>query len=276
MRFGRVAFLLLLPCIGLLLAMATGVTTLLEQGFWIKGQFSLENVRAFVDRGDAMGVFWYTHQMAAIVAFICVVIGYPMAAFMARRPHPILIVLLISPLLISVVVRTYGWIVLLGPRGLINTLLLSLGIIDTRLRMMFTTGGVIVGLVHVFLPFAVLSILAVYVKIDKSLADASMALGASRVRTFFRVTLPLTMPGVITAATIVYLLTLGAIVTPLLLGSPRQMMLGSMIYEQMLVLFNFSRAAAAAIFLTASAAIAIIPFQLAERWFTRRLPAART
>jgi putative spermidine/putrescine transport system permease protein len=275
MRFGRLAFLLLLPCIGLLLAMATGVTTLLEQGFWIKGEFSMENVRAFVDRGDAMGVFWYTHQMAAIVAFISVVIAYPMAAFMARRPHPILIVLLISPLLISVVVRTYGWIVLLGPRGLINTLLLSLGIIDTRLRMMFTTGGVIVGLVHVFLPFAVLSILAVYVKIDRSLADASMALGAGRVRTFFRVILPLTMPGVITAATIVYLLTLGAIVTPLLLGSPRQMMLGSMIYEQMLVLFNFSRAAAAAIFLTASAAIAIVPFQLAERWFTRRLPAAR-
>ncbi|MGO4838284.1 ABC transporter permease, partial [Rhizobiaceae sp. 2RAB30] len=165
--------------------------------------------------------------------------------------------------------------VILGPRGLINSALIGAGIIDKPLRLMFNNGGVVLGLVHVFLPFAVLSILSVYVKIDKSLSEAAMALGANPARTFLRVILPLSMPGVIAAATVVYLLTLGAIVTPLLLGGPRQMMLGSMIYDQMLVLYNFERAAAAAIMLTVSAVIAVIPLQLADRWFSRRLPAAR-
>lgn len=275
MRFNRSALLLLLPCIGLLIGLATGVGSLLEQAFWSEGSLSLGNLEAFVGRPDAMSVFIYTHQMAAIVTLVCLFVGYPLAVFMAKRSQVVFLVLLILPLLISVVVRTYGWIVILGPRGLINASLLGAGVIDAPLRLMFNNGGVVLGLVHVFLPFAVISILTVYVKIDKSLAEASMALGASPLRTFLRVTLPLSMPGVIAAATIVYLLTLGAIVTPLLLGSPRQMMLGSMIYDQMLVLYNFPRAAAAAIMLTLSALLAVIPLQLLDRWFSRRLPAAR-
>lgn len=275
MRFNRSALLLLLPCIGLLIGMATGIGSLLEQAFWHEGSVSLGNLQAFVGRPDAMSVFLYTHQMAVVVTLICLVLAYPLAVFMAKRSQVIFLVLLILPLLISIVVRTYGWIVILGPRGLINSALIGAGIVDKPLRLMFNNGGVVLGLVHVFLPFAVLSILSVYVKIDRSLSEAAMALGANPARTFLRVILPLSMPGVIAAATVVYLLTLGAIVTPLLLGGPRQMMLGSMIYDQMLVLYNFERAAAAAIMLTVSAVIAVIPLQLADRWFSRRLPAAR-
>lgn len=275
MRFKNAAFFLMLPCIGLLIGMLVGIGNLLEQAFWGADGFSIDNLRSFVERPDAMSVFLYTHQMAAVVTAICLVVGYPLAAFMARRTNVFFLVLLILPLLISIVVRTYGWIVILGPRGLINSSLIGLGVIDTPIRLMFNNFGVVLGLVHVFLPFAVISILSVYVKIDRSLSEAAAALGASPTRVFARVTLPLTMPGVLSAATIVYLLTLGAIVTPLLLGGPRQMMLGSMIYDQMLVLYNFPRAAASAIMLTLSAVVAVIPLQLLDRWFARRLPAAR-
>lgn len=275
MRFGRLGLLLLLPCLGLLIGLYTGIGSLLQQAFVGEDGVSLTAVTDFVSRRDAMGVFVYTHQMALVVSLICLVISFPLAVFMSKRNSTVFLVLLMLPLLTSIVVRTYGWIVLLGPRGLINMTLQSVGLIDSPLKLMFNNTGVIIGLVHVYLPFGVLTILAVYSRIDKSLAEAAMALGASPVRVFTRIILPLAMPGIIGAVTIVYLLTLGAIVTPLLLGGVRQMMLGSMIYDQMLVLYDFKRAAASALVLTISAALAVIPLQLLDRWVTRKLPAAR-
>ncbi|MDQ0134128.1 putative spermidine/putrescine transport system permease protein [Neorhizobium galegae] len=272
MKFGRATLLLLLPCVGLLISMLTGVGSLVIQAFAGSQGPSIANFTEFTSRPEVVGVFWYTHEVALIVTLICVFFSYPLAVFMAMRPRLIYLILILLPLMVSIVVRTYGWVVLLGPRGLVNTLLIDVGLIDRPMRLMFNTGGVVVGLVHIFIPFAVLSILAVYVKIEKSLPEAAMSLGASPFKVFTKVILPLSLPGVATAATIVYLLTLGAIVTPLLLGGQQQTMLGTMIYNQMLVYYNFPAASASAILLTASAAIAVIPFQLIDRWATRKLP----
>jgi len=276
MTFGRASLLLMLPCIGLLIGLVTGISSLVGQAMTGEEGSSLTYLREFVERPELIRIFFYTHQIAAITTVICVAIAYPLAAFMARRPRLIDLILILMPLMVSIVVRTSGWIVILGPRGLINTALMDIGLIERPLRLMFNTGGVVLGLVHVFIPFAVLSILAVYVKIETSLSEAAAALGARPGQVFTRVVLPLSIPGVMTAATIVYLLSLGAIVTPLLLGGQRQTMLGTMIYNQMLVFFNYPAAAASARVLTISAAIAVIPFQLVDRWATRKMPGHRS
>jgi putative spermidine/putrescine transport system permease protein len=115
----------------------------------------------------------------------------------------------------------------------------------------------------------------VYLRLDPALREASMALGAGPVRSFVRVTLPLTMSGVIGALTLVYLLTTGAIVTPLLLGGPRHTMLGSLIYNNVFQLFNFPRAAAIALILTASALVVVLPLQWLDSRIARHMPRAR-
>lgn len=275
MNFGRATLLLLLPCIGLLLGLLTGVGTLVQQAFTGAEGASVVNIAEFLGRPEAVRVFWYTHRIALEVTAICLVIAYPLAVFMAQRSKVIYLVLILMPLMVSIVVRTYGWVVILGPRGLLNSVMKAAGIIDRPLPLMFNDAGVIVGLVHIFIPFAVLAILAVYVKIDRTSFEAAMALGASPLKVFTRVVLPLSLPGVATAASLVYLLSLGAIVTPLLLGGQQQNMLGTMIYNQMLVYYNFPAASAAAILLTASAAVAVIPFQLVDRWATRKMPSRR-
>jgi putative spermidine/putrescine transport system permease protein len=272
MRFGPAFLWLLLPVIGLLLGLVTGISTLVQHAFTGPEGPSLGNVAEFIGRPEVISVFLYTHKIALIVTIICVAVSYPLAVFMALRPHIVYLILIIMPLLISIVVRTYGWIVILGPRGLVNTVLLEFGLVERPLRLMFNTGGVVLGLVHVFIPFAVLTILAVYVKIDKSLSEAATALGANPWKTFTKIVLPLSIPGVMTAATIVYLLSLGAIVTPLLMGGVRDAMIGTMIYNQMLLFFNYPEASAAALVLTLSAAIAVIPFQAIDYWVTRKMP----
>ena len=276
MRFGRVAFLLLAPCLGILAGFLLGIGGLVEESLIWRNAYGVGHYREFFSRADYIEAMIYTHEVAALVAVISVIIGYVLAAFIARakRGQGVLLVLLLLPLLVSVVVRTYGWMVILGPRGLVNTAILWLGV-DAPLRLMFNTTGVVIGLVHVFCPFAVLSILAVYLRLDPALREASMALGAGPVRSFVRVTLPLTMPGVIGALTLVYLLTTGAIVTPLLLGGPRHTMLGSLIYNNVFQLFNFPRAAAIALILTASALIVVLPLQWLDSRIARHMPTAR-
>lgn len=276
MRLSRAAFLLLLPVLGMILFLGTGVFALIEQSFVGADGLSLKAFQAFVSRREAMSVFLYTHQMALLVSAICVVVSFPLAVFLVRKQNQAYVLLIMMPLLVSIVVRTYGWMVILGPRGLINAALMGAGITTAPIRLMFNTTGVVIGLVHIYIPFATLSILTVYSKIDRSLVDGAAALGAGPWRVFSRIVLPLAMPGVIAAASIVYLLTIGAVVTPLLLGSIQQMMLGSMIYDQMLVTFDFPSAGSAAIILTLSAALAILPLQLADRWVTRKLPAERS
>lgn len=275
MRPGRIALLFLLPVLGLVLSLLTGVAGLIEQSFTGPDGLSAGAFAAFAGRREAVSVFLFTHRMALTVSVICVLLSFPLAVFLSRKRGQAHTAVIMLPLLVSIVVRTYGWMVILGPRGLVNEALLGLGLTSAPVRLMFNTTGVVIGLVHIYLPFATLSILTVYSRLDRSLLDGARALGAGPWRVFTRIVLPLTMPGILAAASVVYLLTIGAVVTPLLLGSIREMMLGSMIYDEMLVSFDFRSAGAAAAILTVSAAVATLPLQLADRWFTRKLPAGR-
>lgn len=171
-------------------------------------------------------VFLNTLQLALIVAAICTVLAYPAAWLLTRVRglwFNLALYCVLVPFWISVLVRTFSWMLLLERNGPVNGMLLQLGLVDRPLRLLFNDFGVYLGMVHVLLPYAILPIYAAMLKIDRRLLLASDGLGASRAATFFRVYLPLTMPGVKAGAAFVFLLALGFYITPALLGGPHNL-----------------------------------------------------
>jgi len=181
------------------------------------------------------GVLGTTIRLSLTVMVLCILIGYPLAYFLHRLPNKNLqqwcSILIFAPLLVSVVVRAYGWLILLSSRGLVNYVLLSLGLVDVPARLIFNFTGVIIATVHVLLPFAVFPILSVLVQMDLDLKEAAHDLGASRWQTFRHIVFPLSVPGVAAAATIVFPLVLSAFVTPQMLGGGRVTVLSQIIYR---------------------------------------------
>ena len=149
----------------------------------------------------------------------------------SARVRAVLAVVLFCPLMISVVVRTYGWLILLANQGLVNTTLLRLGLIDEPVRLLFNMQGVVISLTHIMLPFAIFPIYSVLGKLDASLKEAARDLGAGPWATFWRVTLPLTLPGVASGGVICFTLVLSAFVTPQLLGGGRVQVLPLTVYN---------------------------------------------
>lgn len=189
-----------------------------------------------------------TVWVALQTTVICLLMAYPAAYVLVKAPHPRLraffYILLVSPLLTSVVIRTFAWIVLLSQNGLINGMLIDLHLIEKPLSMLWNMNAVIIAYVQVMLPFAVLPIATSLTDMDRHLRPASMSLGAGRIRTFFHVTLPLTIPGMITGAIIVFSLAAGSYITPLLVGGRMQPLLPLSIYQQVMQVYNLPLAAA--------------------------------
>ncbi|WP_149537861.1 ABC transporter permease [Siccirubricoccus phaeus] len=220
-------------------------------------------------------VLWRTVWIAAATTLLCVLLGYPLALFLARSRHRNLwLILVISPWLVSIVVRTFGWMVLLGNRGVLNTTLRDLGLIDAPIRLLFTPTAVLIGLTHVFLPFLVIAVLSSLLQQDRRLEEAGRILGGTRWQVFRRVTLPLSLPGVIGGASLALLMATGAIVTPLLLGGLRDRMLGTQIYTEIFQVFNFERATAMAVILLVVALLLVAPLRLLEARIRRAQEAA--
>ena len=196
-----------------------------------------------------------TLKTAAIILGLALVIGYAAAftiARMAPRWRIVCLVLLLFPLMVSNVVRAYGWVALLGRRGVLSTALRGAGIIDAPLAILYTSDAVIIGLLTILLPFMIISIANSLAAIDRSYHEAAQALGAGPIKTFLHVTLPLSSPGIAAGALLVFLLTLSAYVTVTLLGGPQSKMLVSLVYDGV-VAFQWPRAAALAFVLLALA-----------------------
>jgi putative spermidine/putrescine transport system permease protein len=199
--------------------------------------------------------------MAFVVTGLAVLIGYPVAyALHTRVRSPmtrlVLAVVLFSPLLVSVVVRTYGWLILLANQGLVNTTLRGLGLIDEPLSLLFNMRGVVVSLTHILLPFAIFPIYSVLGRIDVTLKEAARDLGAGWWDTFLRITLPLTMPGVVAGALICFTLALSAFVTPQILGGGRVQVLPLTVYNST-VEINWPDGAVASLTLLALSVLAV-------------------
>ncbi len=271
MKFGRWLYLGLVPMALLLAAFVFGLIWLVGQSFVGPRGFGFVHYASFFARTDYIEVLVRTVWVAALTTVICLAIGYPAAYFIARttRHRNYLLMLVILPWLVSVVVRTYGWVVILGNKGLVNSLLAWTRLADRPIPMMFNVTGIVIGLVHVFCPFMIIAILSSFMQMERSLEEAAMSLGARPWRTFRKVLLPLTLPGVISGTILVYLMSMGAIVTPLLLGGLRDRMLGTQIYQELFQLFNTGKASAMAVILTVAALVVILPLQWLEHRVSR-------
>lgn len=275
MRFSRRCLLLLVPAACLMGVFVLGILLLAARSLQVPGGIGFGNYTGIFARADYMATLARTLWIAVLTTLASIAVGYPLALTIARarRAQTLLTVIVIVPWMVSVVVRTYGWVVILGNRGTLNSLLLWLGVTETPVRLLFNQTGVVIGLVHVFCPFMILSLLAVMLQVERSLEEAAMSLGAGPLGSFLRVTLPLTTPGLVAGSSIVFLLSTGAVVTPLLLGGPRDPMLAMQIYQDVFNLFNYPRAGAVAFVLVAVALLAVLPLQWLDQRLRRRLPA---
>lgn len=180
---------------------------------------------------------WQTIRLSAITTVICMVVGYIPAYYIAHttfRHKWLLMLLLILPFWVSFVIRTLSWIHILGKEGAINALLLDLGIIDAPLKMLYTEGSVILGLLHFLLPYMIINVYVSLEGIDRNLVAAARTLGATSWQAFLQVTLPLSVPGLAAGTLLCFVLAAGSYVTPLLLGGPDDFLFGNLIFDAMI------------------------------------------
>ena len=185
---------------------------------------------------------WSTIRIGIITTLATLVIGYPIAHWMARirsrLGHLLLLMAVITPMLTGIVVRTFAWITILSDQGVINSTLMSLGLTSAPLPLMYNEFGVIVALTHIFVPFMVLTLVGVIGRIDTRIEEAARVHGASPLRTFAEVTLPLSLPGILAGSLLVFALAISSYVTPYLLGGTDVLTLPMLIYSQIAASFN--------------------------------------
>jgi spermidine/putrescine transport system permease protein len=212
-----------------------------DSGVMIR-DFTLENYERALGTEVYRKVLFKSLTYGVVVTAICLVVGYPVAYFLARaneRMRGLLFIALIIPFWTSIVIRTFAWKILLGSNGFVNFVLRDIGLIDLPIKFLYTQEAVIIGLTHVFLPFMILPLYAVLEKIDPAHEEAAMDLGANRLWTFMRVTLPLSLPGISTGCLLVFLLTIGSFLTPDILGGPGELMISNIIRDEYYVTFNW-------------------------------------
>ncbi len=214
--------------------------------------FTLKHYIHFYERPAYFQVFVLTFKISLLVTFFCLILGYPVSYLLSSVPsktlNPLMIFVVI-PFWTSILVRTYAWMVLLGRKGIINNFLLSLGAIQSPIKLMYNLFGVNIGMVHILLPFAILPMYSVMKGIDRNLLKAAQNLGASPTRSFFKVFLPLSLPGVGASVLLTFTLALGFFITPALLGGLGDVMVSMLIETQVGELLNWGFASALAVIL---------------------------
>lgn len=207
-------------------------------------------------------VWWKSFYVGTLATVICLLLAYPVAFLYSIAPRGIrllILILTISPLLTSAVVRTYAWLVILGGRrGVVNAILTDLGLIERPLRMLNSDFAVITGMVQVHLPFMILPLITVLASRDRNLELSSLGLGASRVATFLRVVLPMSVPGIVAGVTIVFALSYTNFIVPQLLGGGGYTTLAVQVYESIVVILDWSKGAALALLLLGSCFLFIL------------------
>jgi putative spermidine/putrescine transport system permease protein len=194
-----------------------------------------------------LGILKTTIVVSLEVTAISLLLGYPTAYFMARTQSKlknVLMIVIIFPFLVSAVVRSYGWMVILGGRGLLNQFLLAVGLIEQPLTIMNTSTAVIIGLVHLLIPYMILSVTAVIQNINPNLEYAANSLSANPLQTFLRVILPLSTPGIISGCILVFTMSMTSYVTPKLLGGSQFRMMSTMVFQEVNINFNWGFASA--------------------------------
>lgn len=249
--------------VGLLVAQS--VVTTDEAG---RTLFTVEPYLRFFTDGYYHAVMARTFRMALTVTLVTLVLGFPIALIMARNPGRIAIwlgILVVMPLMISVVVRTFGWMVLMGRGGLLSDIAGGLGIGGRRFVLMRTETGTVIALAQVLMPFMTLTLYGVVARIDPLLEQASRVMGAGYFTTLWRVTLPLSLPGIVSGSLLVFALAISSFITPTLIGGVRLPVLAASIYQQALTTIDWPFAAAQAMILLVAVLLVIVPYSLLAR-----------
>ena len=247
--------LLLLPMFTLyLLALVIPIVYFFSIGFMTyspvemyEHPVTVNNFLRLLNDSYYLGIFIKTLKIALLTAVFAILLGYPLAFFLARTQtswRALLMFLVIAPLMSGVIVRTYAWIMLLSSNGVLADLLVATGLVSSRPQFLYTEFAVVVALVHIMLPYAVFAIYSAVAVQDHALEKAAFTLGASRVRAFLEITLPLSKTGIVMGSVLVFTLSAGAIVTPALLGGTEVVTLGMTIYDLVSSTLNWPFASA--------------------------------
>jgi putative spermidine/putrescine transport system permease protein len=227
----------------------------------ITGGFTASHYLKLLTDTYYLEIIGRTLALGLVVTLLTLLIGYPVAFFLARstsRWRSWLTILVVFPLLLNLVVRTFGWIALLAQNGLVNQALQGLGLVDGPVKLLFNFAGLLIGLTHIFLPFMILVLIGAIQNIPRDVEDAARVLGASWLATFARVTLPLSAPGLLSGGILVFVLTISALVTPRLLGGPTYQVMSTLIYDEFLQRLNWPAGSAQALGLTAIVLLLIL------------------
>lgn len=217
-----------------------------------EGSWTLENYARLVEDSYYPSVLMTTFRLSLLATLASFAIGYPIAYYIvyvcrSRITRRLLYIAVIMPLFTSNIVRSFGWIVLLGRKGVINETLIGAGLIERPLDLLFNEFSIVVGLTYILAPFMVLTISGVLQTIERTLVDASMDLGAGRLDSFCRVTFPLSLPGVIAGSLIVFTLSVSAYVVPAIMSGGRTIVMPMIIFDQYGAVFDFNFGAALAV-----------------------------
>ena len=231
--------------------------------------FTLGHFKKVFETATYLKVIRQTFEISFAVTAICLVLGYLIAYLLSHvssKTMNLLMILVIIPFWTSMLVRTYAWMVILGRKGVVNQLLLGAGLFDQPLKMIHNTFGVYVGMVHILLPYMILPIYSVMRGIDKNLVSAAQSLGANPVKSFTRVFLPLSLPGVVAGVILVFILALGFFITPALLGGLTNVMISMLIERQVNELLKWGFASALGIALLVLTVAVFALFKLISKW----------
>ncbi len=241
---------------------------------FVKAVFTLDNYKQFF-AGDYFKIFVNSFKIAAISTILCLLIGYPFAYILARSKSKykgLLALLVVIPYWTSALIRTYAISYMLAANGLINTILIKIGIIDAPLQLLYTEGAVIFGFVYTLLPFMILPLYATIDKFDFKYIEAAQDLGASKLRIFYHIIIPITSPGIIAGVVLVFLPALGLFYIPSLLGG-KTIMVSNIIQEQFTssVIQNWPLGSAASVLITVIMGIMIWAYYKSSKSFRTKV-----
>ena len=228
--------------------------SIFDPHFTLEHYIHLFTVPLYIDR------LIVTLKISLIVAVSCLILGYPIAYLLINTSATIrnlVLMMVVASMWISILVRTYAWIAILGRNGLVNQALMSMGLTTSPMQFIYNFSGVLIGMIHVLLPFAILPIYSVMSGIDKDQVKAAENLGANPFKAFIRVVFPLSLPGVAGSLMLIFMMSLGFYVTPLLLGSASEIMIANLIDVQVTVALQWGFGSAIAVALLISALIII-------------------
>ncbi|MFC4810512.1 ABC transporter permease [Paenibacillus sp. GCM10023250] len=247
-------YLLILP--GLLFLMVFMIVPILltiGSTFFDKGSFTFAGYWNFFKDAYFLKILWTTLRVSLVTTLVCIVLGFPVAYFISKqspRHKAILLALAIFPLLTSSVVRSFSWMIILGKKGLLNNALIAIGLIKEPLDILYTPTAMMIGLVHLFLPLIIITLVGALENIDPDLLKAAESLGANRFTAFFKVIVPISVPGLIVGCILVFVGSFTAYTTPALLGG-KQRVISTFLYQNAITLNDWYLASVIAVIMIA-------------------------